>query len=128
MRALILKIVNPKKDYMVWTNVCKEGLGGILIQEGHVTCYESRKLKENERNYATCDLELSATVHNLKMWRHYLMEKKFELRTDHHGFKYLFDQPNLNVRQSIWLELISDFNFDIVYVKRKENCIADALT
>ena len=56
------------------------------------------------------------------------MGRKFELRTDHHGLKYLFDQPNLNARQARWLELISEFDFDIVYVKGKENHVADALS
>ena len=56
------------------------------------------------------------------------MGRKFELRTDHHGLNYLFDQPNLNVRQDRWLELISEFNFGIVYVKGNENRVADALS
>jgi hypothetical protein len=36
------------------------------------------------------DLELVAIVHALKMWKHYLMGKKFELRIHHSGLKYLF--------------------------------------
>ena len=39
--APILKIVDPSKDYVVCTNARKEGLGGVLIQEGSVICYES---------------------------------------------------------------------------------------
>lgn len=128
MEAPILKIADLEKDCVVWTDACKEGLGGILTQEGHVICYESIKLKENEKNYVMHDLELVAIIHALKMWRHYLMGRKFELRTDHHGLKYLFDQPNLNARQARWLEMISEFDFDIVYVKGKENCVADALS
>ena len=57
-----------------------------------------RKLKEHEHNYATYDLDLAAIIHALKMWRHYLMGKKFELRTNHDGLKYLFEQSNLNAR------------------------------
>jgi hypothetical protein len=89
--APILKIADPNKDYVVCTDACKEGLGGVLSQEGFVICYESRKLKEHERNYATHDLELAAIVHVLRKWRHYLMGRRFELRTDHNGLKYLFD-------------------------------------
>jgi hypothetical protein len=37
------------------------------------------------------------------MWINYLMVKIFELRTNHIGFKYLFDQPNLNYRQDRWM-------------------------
>jgi hypothetical protein len=65
-----------------------------------VACYKSRKLKEHEGHYATHDLELVAIAHTLNMWRHYLMGKRFELRTNHSGVKYLFGQPNLNVRKT----------------------------
>jgi hypothetical protein len=98
--SLILKIANPDKDYVVCTDACKEGLGGFLNQEGFVFCYESRKLKEHEKNYATHNLELAAIVHALSKWRHYLMGKRFELRIDHNGLKYLFDQLTLNARQN----------------------------
>ena len=33
--ALILKVANPYKNYKVYTNYSKEGLGGVLYQEGH---------------------------------------------------------------------------------------------
>jgi hypothetical protein len=56
--APILKIVDPNESFVVCTDACKEGLGGVLTQNGHVIGYESRKLKEHERNYATHDLEL----------------------------------------------------------------------
>ena len=51
------------------------------MQNGHVICYESRKIKEHEKKYVTHNLELAAIVHALKKWRHYLMGKKLELRT-----------------------------------------------
>jgi hypothetical protein len=70
-------------------DACKEGLGGVLMQNGHVIGYESRNLKERERNYATHDLELATIVDALRMWRHYLMGKRFELSTNHIGLKYL---------------------------------------
>jgi hypothetical protein len=108
-------------------DACKEGLGGVLSQNGHVVCYESRKLKEHKRLYATHDLELATIVHALKMWRHYLMGRKFELRTDHSGLKYLFGQPTLNARKSRWLELLSEYDFDIRHIKGKENKVVDAL-
>jgi hypothetical protein len=45
--APILRIV-ANEDFIVCTNPCKEGLGGVLTQNGFVICYESRKLKEHE--------------------------------------------------------------------------------
>jgi hypothetical protein len=98
--AQILRIVDPSEDFIVCIDACKEGLGGFLIQNGHVVCYELRKLKKHEINYSTHDLELEAIVHSFKMWRNYLMGKIFELRIDQSGLKYLFRKPTLNSRQS----------------------------
>ena len=54
--APILKIADPEKDFVVCTEACNQGLGGVLMQNNHVVCYESRNLKEHEKNYATHDL------------------------------------------------------------------------
>ena len=97
------------------------------MQDNHMICYESRK-QEHEKNFATHDLELAAIVHSLRMWRHYLMGRRFELRTDHCGLKYLFDQPTLNARQAIWLEFLCEFDFEIKHIKGKENKVVDALS
>jgi hypothetical protein len=124
----ILKIANPNKDYIVCIDACKEGLGGVLSQEGFVVCYKSQKLKEHERNYATHTLELAEIVHALRKWIHYLMGKRFELRTDHNGLKHLFDQMTLNVRKIIWMEFLFEYDFDIKHIKGKENKVVDALS
>ena len=68
--ALVLKVADPKKDFVVCIDACVQGIGGVLMQENHVICYELRKLKEHENNYATHDLKLAAIVHAFKMWRH----------------------------------------------------------
>ena len=73
----ILKITDLEKDFVVCTDACNQGLGGVIMQDNHVVCYESRKFKDDEKNYATRDLELAAIVHSLKMWRNYLMGRKF---------------------------------------------------
>jgi hypothetical protein len=125
--APILRIADPSEDFIVCTDSCNEGLGGVLTQNGFVICYESRKLKKHGRNYATHDLELAAIMNALRKWRHYLMGKRFELRTYHNGLKYLFDQPNLNARQRRWLEFLSKYDFDIKHIKGKENKVVDAI-
>ena len=89
--------------------------------------YESRKLKEHERIYATHDLELAVIEHALKMWRHYLMGKRFELKTYHCGMKYFNGQPSLNAKKSRWFYFLSEYDFDIKHIKLKENKVVDAL-
>jgi hypothetical protein len=123
----VLKIADPDNDFLMCTDACKEGLRGVLMQEGRVIFYESRKLNKHETNYVTHDLELAAIVHDLKMWRHYLMGMIFILMTDHCGLGHFFYQPKLNARKSRWMDLLSEFYFEIIHIKGKENRVVDDL-
>jgi hypothetical protein len=125
--APMLNIVDPENDFLVCRDACKEGLRGFLMQEGRVIFYESKKLDVHEINYVTHDLELVAIVHALKMWRHYLLGRRFVLMTYHCGLRHMFDQPKLNARQSRWMDLLSVFDFEIKHIKGKENRVVDAL-
>jgi hypothetical protein len=64
----ILRIVDQDAYFVVCIDACKEGIDGVMSQNGHVVCYKSRKLKEHERIYVTHYLELASIVHALKMW------------------------------------------------------------
>ena len=68
MTTPILKVADPVKDFTIYVHASKEGLVGVLTQEGHIICYESRKLKEHEQNYVTHDLELVVFIHAFKIW------------------------------------------------------------
>jgi hypothetical protein len=98
------------------------------MQESFVISYESRKLREHEKNYANHDLELVIIVHALNKWRNYLLGRRFELRVEHMSLKYLFDQLSLNARKARWLKFLCEFDFEITHVKGKENKVGDALS
>jgi hypothetical protein len=66
------------------------------MQDGRVIDYNSRKLRRHEENYAMHDLELLSIVYALKVWRHYLIGRKFELKTDHYGMQHIFTESDLN--------------------------------
>lgn len=124
----ILKVSDMEQEFLVCTDASKEGLGCVLMQEGRVIAYASRKLRTHEENYATHDLEMAAIVYALKIWRHYLLGRKFDLRIDHCGLQQIFTQDHLNARQRRWSELISEYDFDITYIKGTINRVVDALS
>jgi hypothetical protein len=88
-----------ENDFTVCTDASKKGLGAMLMQDGGVITYASRKLKKHKDIYATHDLELAAVMLDLKLWRHYLVGKNFELKMDHESLKHLFTQRDLNARK-----------------------------
>ncbi|KAL0560205.1 hypothetical protein IC582_000605 [Cucumis melo] len=95
---------------------------------GKVVAYASRQLKSHEQNYPTHDLELAAVVFALKIWRHYFYGEKIQIFTDHKSLKYFFTQKELNMRQRRWLELVKDYDCEILYHPGKANVVADALS
>ena len=64
-----------------------------------MTAYASKNLKQHEELYATHDLELTNVMLALKLWRHYLVGRSFELKVDHESLKRLFTQRDLNARK-----------------------------
>jgi hypothetical protein len=50
------------------------------------------------------------------------------VRTYHNSRKYFLEHKDLNERQQKWVSKIQAYNFDIKYVKGKNNVVADALS
>ncbi|KAI3716247.1 hypothetical protein L6452_23456 [Arctium lappa] len=126
--AHILSLPDGTEDFVVYSDASKMGLGCVLMQRGKVIAYASRQLKVHEVNYPTHDLELAAVVFALKLWRHYLYGTKCTLYTDHKSLMHIFDQKELNMRQRRWLELLKDYDCELLYHPGKANVVADALS
>jgi ribonuclease HI len=126
--ALVLVMPDLRKSFDIYCDASRQGLGCVLMQEGHVIAYASCQLRKHELNYPTHDLELAAVVHALKIWRHYIMGTKCQIYADDKSLKYIFTQKDLNLRHRRWLELIKDYDLEIHYHPGKANLVADALS
>ncbi|KAL0559143.1 hypothetical protein IC582_003733 [Cucumis melo] len=126
--APVLTVPDGSSSFVIYSDASKKGLGCVLMQQGKVVAYASRQLKSHEQNYPTHDLELAAVVFALKIWRHYLYGEKIQIFTDHKILKYFFTQKELNMRQRRWLELVKDYDCEILYHPGKINVVADALS
>ena len=65
--APILTLPSGSGGFVVYTDASNVGLGCVLMQNDKVIAYDSRQLKDHEKNYATHDLELAVVVFALKM-------------------------------------------------------------
>ena len=126
--APVLALPEQGIPYTVYTDASRVGLGCVLMQDGRVIAYASRQLRKHEDNYSTHDLELAAVVFALRIWRSYLYGEEVEVYTDHQSLKYLFTQPDLNLRQRRWMEFVADYDIRIRYHPGKANVVADALS
>ncbi|GKA67181.1 putative reverse transcriptase domain-containing protein [Tanacetum coccineum] len=116
------------KDFVVYCDALLKGYGAVLMQREKVIANASRQLKVQEENYTTHDLELGVVVFALRLWRHYLYGTKCVVFTDHKSLQYILNQKELNMRQRRWIELLSDYDYEIRYHPGKANVVADALS
>ena len=128
VEALVLIQPTLGRDYTMYSDASRIGLGCVLMQDGKVVAYASRHLKPREQNYPTHDLELVAIVFTLKFWRHYLYGEICRIFTNHKSLKYLLNHKDLNLRRRWWLELFKDYDCIIDYHPGKANVVADALS
>ncbi|GKB44852.1 putative reverse transcriptase domain-containing protein [Tanacetum coccineum] len=99
--ASILALPEGSENFVVYCDASRKGLGAVLMQRGKFIPYASCQHKIHEKNYTTHDLELGV---------------------------HILDQKELNMRQRRWLELLSDYDYEIRYHPGKANVVADALS
>ena len=69
-----------------------------------------------------------AIMHSLANFRQYLVGNKFVVKVDHNSVRHFLTQNDLNERKKKWVRKIQAYDFDIEYVKWKNNIVVDALS
>ena len=128
----VLAMPDFTKPFTIRCDASEYAIGQVLVQgEGpdeRVIAYESRKLTPAEGRYEVHDKELLSVIHALKKWRHYLHGSRVTVITDNWASKFIQTKPILNRRQAGWLDVLSEFDLDIVHRPGTTNVVADALS
>ena len=78
----VLALPDHTKGFEVHTDASDFAIEGVLMQDRHPIAFESRKLNDTERRYTVQENEMTAIVHCLRTWRHYLLRSHFLVKTD----------------------------------------------
>eukprot|EP00731_Ephydatia_muelleri_P029484 Em0021g7a len=129
----VLAYPNYTRDFLLDTDASNCGIGVVLSQVDdsgaeRVICYASRSLSRQEQRYCVTRRELLAVVEFTQHFRHYLLGRKFILRTDHGSLVWLrnFKEPEGQLAR--WLERLEEYNFTVVHRKGSQHNNADALS
>ena len=111
---------------MLQTDASSVGVGTVLEQGDRAIAYASRALNQAEQQYSVIQKECLAIVFALIQFRHYLLERSFELLTDHAPLQWLSSQK-IKGLLCRWALAMQEFDFIIKYHKGCHNANADAL-
>ena len=120
---------------LIWmiTDGCATGISGLVSQgddwkTARIAAFYSAKLNSAQQNYPIHKIEMFAGIETMLQHVNILHGVWFKWLTDLKGLIYLLNQKNLLGRQARWLEKISTFTFEVVYIPGSENVVADALS
>ena len=102
-----LQFPNPRWKFCLTTDASNVGLGAELSQvddsgKYNVIAFASRSLSPAERKLATIEKECLAIVWAVSQWRHYLLGKEFEIRSDHKPLQWLRTMKDNNPKLTRW--------------------------
>jgi hypothetical protein len=121
------------KPFILVTDASRVGIGAILTQldsEGHEhpIQYISRGLRGSEVNYGVSKLEGLAIVWAVKIFRPYLLGKKFTIITDHSAINGLLKSQEPTGILARWISILNEYDYEVKYRPGRVNESADFLS
>ena len=119
-------------EFVLDTDACDFSIGAVLSQKQNgrerVVAYGSKMLSRSERNYCVTDRELLAVKFFVEHYKHYLLGRRFTVRTDHQALKWLFSLKEPKSRIARWIETLSAFDFSVEYRPGVQHGNADGMS
>lgn len=126
--APVLAMLNFTKPFVLEMDASRSGIRAILSQEGKPIAYLSKAIKGKTLGLSTYEKEFLAILMATQKWRHYLLPKRFVIKTDHESLKHLLEQKVVTPMQQKRMWKLMWFKYTITYRKGKKNIAADALS
>lgn len=96
VEAPILVLPDFSSPFTNETDASDFGLGAVLLQHDHPIAY-SKLLGPRTRLKFIYEKELMAIVSTMQKWRHYLLGRRFIVRTDQQSLRFLLEQREIGM-------------------------------
>ena len=122
------------KTFLMECDASREGVGAVLSQEfveGKLRpiSFFSSRFNKAQKNYSASEFEAWAIVAAARKWRKYLQAaSSVEIRTDHNPLQWLRLQRGPRGKFARWLIELESINYNIQYLRGKDNVLADHLS
>lgn len=131
MSPRLLQYPDFTQKFILTTDASDIGCGAVLSQISEAgerpIAFASKTFIPAERNKPTILKELIAIHWAINYFEAYLYGRRFTVRTDHRPLVYLFGIKNPTSKLTRIRIDLEGYDYDVVYIKGKENVAADAL-
>ena len=132
--APVLTMPNSEGHMVLVSDTSKIACGSALYQEQkgryRLIAYFSKKLPLSAQRYSISELELTGIYANVLAFKHLLRNVHFILYCDHSALVHIMngkkEPPTLRLKKLI--ENLSDFKFDIKFLRGKDMFVSDFLS
>ncbi|KAF3650371.1 putative protein-like [Capsicum annuum] len=124
----VLAMPDYNKTFTIKTDARNQGIGAILTQENRPLAYYSKALAPKHKGKSVYEKKYMVVLAAINKWRHYVQGNYFIIKTDHFSLKYLIEQKITTAIQQKGLTKLLGLDYEIIYRKRAENRVADALS
>jgi len=124
------------EPFYLFCDASKYYYGAVLFQKRFgkyviIDMYSKSWTGRNLNKHITTK-ELLALVDSVKVWKHYLQTNMFYIQSDSKNLEYLFKRTESrrsnNKMHNQWVILLSQFSFEVRFIKGIHNKIADYLS
>lgn len=127
-------LIHPKysEPFIITCDASDKAVAAMLSQgkapNDKPVQYFSRSLSEVQQRYSTTEKELLSIILALENFRYFIFNKHFTIYTDHKPITTLLGGKQSNHRLFRWKLYLSQYDFEIIYKKGKNNVVADFLS
>ena len=120
-----MRLPDLELPFEVHTEASDRAISGVLVQEGHPIAFESGKLDAVEKRHGTQEKEMTAVIHCLEIWKHYLIGMQFVVVTENVANTFFKTQKKLTAKQARWQEFLANFDFVWVHKPGRHNQVVE---
>lgn len=130
-KAPVLAYYQKNKPITLSVDASQNGIGAVIMQNGHPLAYSSRSLSKTQQRYAQIEKEMLAIVHGCEKFQDYLFgQPEVTVESDHKPLEMIFKKPlcQCPLRLQRMRLNLQKYRLTVKYTPGKELFIADALS